>query len=520
MLSRVAAVKAPRTHNRRRVTGSSGGRREGGESERQRPNMSRRVFHSAVPLLLFVVWVCCSTCGPVAAEDSSSGDVHLPERVGLFLPQKTTVLPKEGAGPGEVKDAFASPSLVSAGGVMVAFAEGRKLYSDPQYPSAKTLAVDIVGGYLNATEPWSSMLAYITSSHWNAHTVFDRENPKGVLGVAQRPTSLSKGNKMFLLVGSHYLTFDSTKQRWVEGGWDIHLVDGEVTLSPEDEPSKRVRWGTPQSLLGLLAGRAKELGLDGFLGAGGSGIVLESGWLVFPLTASRRGEKTVLVIYSMNEGRSWEVGTGTPPGYCFDPLIAEWDGDLLIVATCVGGRNVFRSGDMGNTWKEDPGILSRLWTSELNPRGQNFVLGDLINLIVGVRRVMLYTQKGFPPGGVKANALYLWVTDNNRTRPVGPISMDDDTERTVANRLLLSNNMLYLLHERSGQSNDGIFLSPLKEELETVMSVAVIWPLVDIFFSESSIHADGLVAFLSDPATPNTWIDMYRCVNVTDRSPP
>ncbi|KAF8283863.1 trans-sialidase, putative, partial [Trypanosoma cruzi] len=58
MLSRVAAVKAPRTHNRRRVTGSSGRRREGRESEPQRPNMSRRVFTSAV-LLLFVVMMCC-----------------------------------------------------------------------------------------------------------------------------------------------------------------------------------------------------------------------------------------------------------------------------------------------------------------------------------------------------------------------------------------------------------------------------------------------------------------------------
>ncbi|RNC43848.1 trans-sialidase [Trypanosoma cruzi] len=57
MLSRVAAVKAPRTHNYRRVTGSSGRRREGRESERQRPNMSRRVFPSAV--LLLVVMICC-----------------------------------------------------------------------------------------------------------------------------------------------------------------------------------------------------------------------------------------------------------------------------------------------------------------------------------------------------------------------------------------------------------------------------------------------------------------------------
>ncbi|RNC33855.1 trans-sialidase [Trypanosoma cruzi] len=59
MLSRVAAVKAPRTHNRRRVTGSSGRRREGGESEQQRPNMPRRVFTSAV--LLLVVMVCCGS---------------------------------------------------------------------------------------------------------------------------------------------------------------------------------------------------------------------------------------------------------------------------------------------------------------------------------------------------------------------------------------------------------------------------------------------------------------------------
>ncbi|KAF8297962.1 trans-sialidase, putative, partial [Trypanosoma cruzi] len=66
MLSRVAAaVKAPRTHNRRRVTGSSGRRREGRESEQQRPNMSWHVFTFAVPLLFFVT-VCCGN-GAAAA---------------------------------------------------------------------------------------------------------------------------------------------------------------------------------------------------------------------------------------------------------------------------------------------------------------------------------------------------------------------------------------------------------------------------------------------------------------------
>ncbi|KAF8303461.1 trans-sialidase, putative, partial [Trypanosoma cruzi] len=68
MLSIVAAVKAPRTHNRRRVTGSSGRRREGRESEPQSPNMSRCVFALAV-MLLFVM-VCCGTCGASTAVKS------------------------------------------------------------------------------------------------------------------------------------------------------------------------------------------------------------------------------------------------------------------------------------------------------------------------------------------------------------------------------------------------------------------------------------------------------------------
>ncbi|KAF8300057.1 trans-sialidase, putative, partial [Trypanosoma cruzi] len=61
MFSRVAAaVMEPRTHNRRRVTGSSGRRREGRESEPQRPSMSRHLFYSAV-LVLLVVLVCCGS---------------------------------------------------------------------------------------------------------------------------------------------------------------------------------------------------------------------------------------------------------------------------------------------------------------------------------------------------------------------------------------------------------------------------------------------------------------------------
>ncbi|KAF5218924.1 hypothetical protein ECC02_008091 [Trypanosoma cruzi] len=76
MPSRVAAVKAPRTHNRRGVTGSSGRRREGGESEPQRSNMSRRAFTFAV-LLLLVVMMCCGSEATYGKEGDSRNGIIL-----------------------------------------------------------------------------------------------------------------------------------------------------------------------------------------------------------------------------------------------------------------------------------------------------------------------------------------------------------------------------------------------------------------------------------------------------------
>ncbi|EKF29817.1 trans-sialidase, putative, partial [Trypanosoma cruzi marinkellei] len=82
-----------RTHNRRRVTGSSGRRREGRESERQRPNMSRRVFTSAVLLPLLIVMMCCGICGATPAiEEVGKNDlinIQKLQSVNLFVPQKT-----------------------------------------------------------------------------------------------------------------------------------------------------------------------------------------------------------------------------------------------------------------------------------------------------------------------------------------------------------------------------------------------------------------------------------------------
>ncbi|ESS62433.1 trans-sialidase [Trypanosoma cruzi Dm28c] len=115
MLPRVAAVMAPRTHNRRRVTGSSGRRREGRESEPQRPNMSRRVFNSAV-LLLFFVMMCCGTGGAAQAAQPTSGQESSPSP--SFAWRDTT-------GDDETVSSLRGPSLVEVNGKVFAVAEAQ-----------------------------------------------------------------------------------------------------------------------------------------------------------------------------------------------------------------------------------------------------------------------------------------------------------------------------------------------------------------------------------------------------------
>ncbi|EAN85906.1 trans-sialidase [Trypanosoma cruzi] len=167
MLSRVAAVKAPRTHNRCGVTGSSGRRREGRESEQRRPNMPRRVFNSTV-LLLLVVMMCCGSCDAADVVGSNSRNAQLPHTVDLFLPNKTQVVAKNGSACG-VKFAFVSPSLVSAGGLMISVAEGRAKYNDP-HKSGWLDSSDIVAGYIDAAGTWPSIVAETTKTEWRAHT--------------------------------------------------------------------------------------------------------------------------------------------------------------------------------------------------------------------------------------------------------------------------------------------------------------------------------------------------------------
>ncbi|KAF5215331.1 hypothetical protein ECC02_011993 [Trypanosoma cruzi] len=538
MLSRVAAVKAPRKHNRRRVTGSSG-RREGRESELQRPNMSRRVFTSAV-LLLLVVLMCCATCGAatakvennadastpgsalpsaITAEGSASGGVEGLQEVDLFVPQTTQVLPKTGTDPSR-RDSFVSPSLVSAGGVIAAFAEGHIGFKPPHNESTKPSS-DVVAEYIDSAWDWSTLVGEVKKEEWRARTVVGKTEGEGGLGIVRHPTTTMKGNKVFLLVGSTALS--DVNRGWEEGSLELKLVVGEVTKpSAGGESSQWIKWGEVQSPVRRTTLSAHKGKLTECLASGGSGVLMEDGTIVFSLMATNKKNDGVysMIIYSKDNGSTWSLSEDISPANCTDPRITEWEGSLLMIVDCENDQRVYESRDMGTTWTEAIGTLPGVWVnsgSEDYPEGGLHV-DALITATIGKRKVMLYTQRGYA-SGENANTLYLWVTDNNRSFSVGPVGMDNAAEKEVASTLLYSDGKLHLLQRRDSGEGSAISLSRLTEELKKIESVLSTWSQKDVFFSSFSIPTAGLVAVLSNAsASDGTWNDEYLCLNATVRN--
>ncbi|KAF5215853.1 hypothetical protein ECC02_011419 [Trypanosoma cruzi] len=224
MLSRVAAVKAPRTHNRRRVTGSSGRRREGGESEQQRPNMSRRVFASTVLLLLFVMMMCCGTCGAAAAEQAGAA-------VDPF--KGTTPISfanwKEFKEDGGKITSLRVPGLVKVGDDVFAVAEAQCGEKDGAGSCA-----GIVSKHLNISDD-SMDISTSDISLFCMQLVDTASNNFGTTELL-RPTTLVIGESVYMLLGNH----SHTKKSQVEGTNEpgLLLVKGTVT---EENGQKKIR---------------------------------------------------------------------------------------------------------------------------------------------------------------------------------------------------------------------------------------------------------------------------------------
>ncbi|EAN82335.1 trans-sialidase, putative [Trypanosoma cruzi] len=188
-----------------------------------------------------------------------------------------------------------------------------------------------------------------------------------------------------------------------------------------------------------------------------------------------------------------------------------------MIVDCESSQRVYESRDMGKTWTEAIGTLPGVWVNsqlEDSKKGSLHVEA-LITATIEGRKVMLYIQRGYASGEKRATALYLWVTDNNRSFSLGPVVTENAVGLEFASALLYSDGRLHLLQQRDNDKGRVISLSRLTEELKKINSVLSTWAQKDVFFSNLSIPTAGLVAVLSNTASGDTWSDEYLCLNAT-----
>ncbi|PBJ78572.1 trans-sialidase [Trypanosoma cruzi cruzi] len=529
MLSRVSAVKAPRTHNRRRVTGSSGRRREGRESEPQRPNMSRRVITSAV--LLLVVMMCCGTGGAKTEE------------VKLLSESKfkwKDVKDEEG---GVTVESLGAPGLLNVGSDVFAVAEAqcKKKGESKSFTGIASQIITID----NANTP-VEVLKDPKDTQFLEDGSADLKKKVDV----SRPTTILKGNDIYMLAGKYSRTSVRGAQGSGEDDSGLLLVKGDV--SEEIVSNKRIKWSDDNAVPRATVGELDSW--TGLIGGGGSGVKMEDGTLVFPVEGTNQVDtekdvKTVsLIIYSL-DANSWKLSKGMSDGGCSDPSVVEWEGKLMMMTECDDGRRrVYESGDKGESWTEALGTLSRVWGNKQGNEkrvGSGFTTANIVVDGGAKRNVMLVTLPVYAEEGNKKGKLHLWLTDNTHIVYIGPVSEKDDD--AAASSLLYksagsedNNDELIALYEKKKdveETSHSLWSVLLTEQLERVKKVLAAWKKADDRVSQlcATLLAqeerastdtdcdavkitDGLVGFLSDKFSDGIWRDEYLGVNATAKN--
>ncbi|ESS61624.1 trans-sialidase [Trypanosoma cruzi Dm28c] len=524
MLSRVAAVTAPRTHSRRRVTGSSGRRREGGESERQRPNMSRRVFTSAV--LLLVVMMCCGSGGATKAEEPLSD----PKFEWKGITDDVTV------------DSLGVPGLLKVRSDVFAVAEA-------QCKKDGSSGFTGIASQLLTNTADNKPEEVLKNAKEKTQVLEEVGSGKATKVDVSRPTTaVVDESKIYMLVGKH--SHDSaancqTETEKIKSG--MLLVKGEVS---GEDGNKKIDWKTTDGVPCTLG--EKHESLTGLIGGGGSGVKMNDGTLVFPVEGTKKkdgagkdGKTVSLIIHNSADTKNWKLSKGMSADGCSDPSVVEWkDKKLMMMTACDDGRRrVYESADKGTTWTEALGTLSRVWSNKhegnVKAVGSGFstaALGD-----GGKRNVMLVTLPVYSKNAEKENEkdeLHLWLTDNTHIVDIGTVS-GDDVDAAASSLLYKSetNEKLIALYEKKKGDGEkpslGMLSVLLTEQLKRVKDVLTTWKEVDERVSKlcNSLIAeqdpstenacatdkitDGLVGFLSSTSTDGTWKDEYLGVNAT-----
>ncbi|KAF8281943.1 putative trans-sialidase, Group V [Trypanosoma cruzi] len=535
MLSSVAAVKAPRTHNRRRVTGSSGRRREGRESEPQRPNMSRRVFTSAV-LLLLVVMMCCCTGGAASSKDVPSASGSSPDKSFVWRDKKG----------GETVSSLRVPVLVEMDGGVFAVAEAQLKEEGSNFftgiASELLEWTDKESNELDTTKLKTQVLEECQFEPGKC------PSPKGAPDASQsrtkvhvsRPTTVVQGSDIYMFAGTYSFEVKAAAgNKAAAAKWELLVAVGNV--SNDGSSGKKIYW-KDASVIPWTDFETQHESLTRLIGGGGSGVQMKDGTLVFPVEGTKRDGNAVSLIYS-SATESGKLSKWMSDGGCGDPSVVEWkEGKLMMMTACDDGRRrVYESGNKGDLWTEALGTLSRVWGSK-KVGSEKAVRSGFITAKIEDRDVMLvtlpvYANKADKEVNVKGR-LHLWLTDNTHIADIGPVSGEGDDEVAASSLLYKSggNNELIALYEKKKGEEEkslGMVSVRLTAQLKRVKDLLATWKKVDERVSKlcpsknpandpstgngcSAVKiTDGLVGFLSKNFSDNKWRDEYLGVDAT-----
>ncbi|EKF31138.1 trans-sialidase, putative, partial [Trypanosoma cruzi marinkellei] len=336
MHSRVAAVTALRTHNRLRVTGSSGRRRrEGRESERQRPNMSRHHFYSAVLLLLVVMVMCHSIGGAAEAEAAASCPGSSSGKYFVWRDKEE----------GNAVSFLYGPSLVEMNGAVfaVAGAQGTKDERSLTGIASKLLmsSNENPKQELDTNQLKTQVLEECSSEEdGNCASREDSEaGPQSETKVLlSRPTTVVNGSDIYMLAGVYVNKNLASCQGAADAkSYELLLVKGNVSNGGN---KNRVYWNDTY-VIPWNPDDEQPKKLSGLMGGGGSGVRMEDGTLVFPLEGKKNGDtenegknsNVSLLIYSLKDTTNWTVSKGMSADGCSDPSVVEWEKDKLLMMT-------------------------------------------------------------------------------------------------------------------------------------------------------------------------------------------
>ncbi|EAN98166.1 putative trans-sialidase, Group V [Trypanosoma cruzi] len=536
MLSRVAAVKAPRTHNRRRVTGSSGRRREGGESEPQRPNMSRRVFTSAV-LLLFVVMMCCGSGEAAQAAEPASGQESSPSPSFAWRDKEE----------GETVDSLHVPVLVEMDGGVFAVAEAQLKEGGSNFTGIASELLewtDKESRELDTTKLKTQVLEECPAGNKGcASQTGDQEASQSRTKVrVSRPTTVVNGSDIYIFAGTYSfgVTDRAAGNTAAAAKWGLLVAVGNVS-NDGSSGKKKIYWNDA-SVIPWTDSEKQHKSLTRLIGSGGSGVQMKDGAIMFPVEGTKNNGKTVSLIIYPSDTASGKLSKGMSADGCSDPSVVEWEkGKLMMMTACDDGRRrVYESGDKGESWTEALGTLSRVWGNNQKRHekgvGSGFITASL-DSVDDKRNVILVTLPVHSENGEKG-VLHLWLTDNTHIVDIGPVSGDDDA---AASSLLYRSGdnkkeeliALYEKKKGGGESSLGMVSVRLTAQLKRVREVLATWKKVDERVSKlcpSKSPAknpstgngygavkitDGLVGFLSGNFSDTTWRDEYLGVDAT-----